>query len=118
MPVAHASAEMIDPVTAAAVRSFAARIHSTDVLGVVLFGSRARRSHSPESDADVAVLLRGPHGRRIDVALHFADVAFDVLQETGLLIEAVPLWEDEWAAPETFANPALIANIRREGVRL
>jgi hypothetical protein len=64
------------------------------------------------------VLLRGTHGRRIDAALRFADIAFDVMQETGILIEAVPLWEDEWEAPDIFANPALIANIQREGIRL
>lgn len=109
----------IDPETAQAVRAFVARISGdADIVDVLLFGSRARHSHRPESDADVAVLLRGKHGRRVDAALRFADIAFDVMLETGILIEAVPLWEDEWDAPETFANPALIANIRREGVRL
>jgi hypothetical protein len=31
---------------------------------------------------------------------------------------ALPLWESEWEHPETFNNPDLIENIRREGVRL
>ena len=47
-----------------------------------------------------------------------ADIAFDVMLETGVLVEAIPLWEDEWEHPERFSNPALIENIRREGVRL
>ena len=52
------------------------------------------------------------------MALDLAGLAFDVMLETGLLIEAIPFWEDEWEHPERFANPALIENIRREGVPL
>jgi len=33
-----------------------------DVLGAVLFGSRARADHHADSDADLALLLRGDHG--------------------------------------------------------
>ena len=87
-----------------------------DLAGVVLFGSRARGNFCPESDADIAVLLHGVPGRRVDAALKMADIAFDVMLETGVLIEAIPLWEDEWEHPERFSNPALIENIRREGV--
>jgi hypothetical protein len=32
--------------------------------------------------------------------------------------EALPLWEDEIQRPELFGNPALIENIRRDGVKL
>ena len=47
-----------------------------------------------------------------------AGIAFDVLLETGVLVEALPLWEDEIQHPELFGNPGLIQTIRREGVRL
>ncbi len=105
--------------TSHAARLFTRRLAGRfDVLDVILFGSRARRGHRPDSDADLAVLLRGGCGSRIDVSLQLADVAFDVMLETGILIEAIPFWEDEWAHPERFANPALIENIRREGVHL
>ena len=43
---------------------------------------------------------------------------FDVMLETGVLVDALPFWEDEWAHPERFGNPALIQNILRDGVRL
>lgn len=109
----------IDPKTERAMRLFLAKLAGQyDLADVVLFGSRARQAHRPESDADVAVVLRGAHGRRVDEALKMADIAFDVMLETGILIEAIPLWEEEWEHPETFTNPALIKNIRREGVRL
>ena len=47
-----------------------------------------------------------------------AEIAFDVLLETGLLVQAVPMWEEEWRQPERFPNPDLIASIRRDGIRL
>ena len=47
-----------------------------------------------------------------------ADLAFEVMLETGVLIEAIPFWEDEWAHAEQFSNPSLIENIQCEGIRL
>ncbi|WP_295439097.1 nucleotidyltransferase [uncultured Thiodictyon sp.] len=47
-----------------------------------------------------------------------AGIAFDVMLETGVLVDPIPLWEEEWNYPERFSNPALIANIRRDGVAL
>ena len=63
------------------------------VIATLLFGSRARGQQRPDSDADVALLLDGEHVSRVDVALHLADIAFDVMLETGILIEAIPLWQ-------------------------
>ncbi len=109
----------LDLDTERAARVFMQKIASRyDVAGAILYGSRARRSHRADSDADIAVLLHGPRGKRVDAALDMAGVAFDVLLETGVLVEALPLWEDEWEHPERFNNPELIENIRREGVRL
>jgi len=102
-----------------AVRSFIGRITADfDVTETFLFGSRARQSHREDSDVDIAVVLHGASGHRIDETLKMADIAFDVLLDTGIMIEAIPFWEDEWAHPERFSNPALIENIHREGVRL
>lgn len=113
------SAIALDPSTERTVRSFIARLAGRyDMAGAILFGSRARQTHEPESDADVAVLLRGPHARMLPVKLAMADVAFDVLLETGIRVQPLPVWEDEWAHPETYSNPALLRNIAREGVLL
>ncbi|MBK1630056.1 nucleotidyltransferase [Thiohalocapsa halophila] len=38
--------------------------------------------------------------------------------DIGILIEALPLWQEEWMHPERFSNPALIEHIRREGIYL
>jgi len=40
-----------------------------------------------------------------------------VLLDTGIQVQALPLWRDALAHPEQFINPALIDNIRREGIR-
>lgn len=112
-------ATTIDGDTERAAKTFLARIADRyDVSGAILFGSRARHSHRPESDADIAVLLHGSCGKRADAAIEMAGIAFDVLLETGILVQALPIWEEELEHPETFSNPALIENIRRDGVRL
>ena len=89
-----------------------------ELVGALLFGSRARHDGESDSDADIAVLLRGVPGARVDASVAMAGIAFDVMLETGVLIDPVPLWEEEWNHPEQFSNPALIANIRRDGVAL
>ena len=109
----------MDTETHRAARAFMKEIGDRfDVAGAFAFGSRVREDHRPDSDLDIAVLLRGDEGDRMDAALVMADVAFDVLMETGVLIEAIPVWEGEWSHPSRFSNPALLENIRREGVSL
>jgi len=44
------------------------------------------QTHRADSDADVAVLLRGAHQRFLPTKLAMADFAFDVLLETGINI--------------------------------
>jgi uncharacterized protein len=89
-----------------------------DVAQAILFGSRARGDHRTDSDLDLAVVLKGRRGDFIDTKLDMAGVAFDVLMETGVLVQPLPLWDDDLAHPERFANPALIRTIVAEGIRL
>ena len=79
-----------------------------------LFGSRAHLTHEPDSDADVAVVLKGRRENRFAVVRDMAGVAFDVMLETGVNVQALPLWEDDL---KTYSNSALLENIRR-GLRL
>ncbi len=109
----------LDSDTEHAVRRFLALIAGRyDMAGAIVYGSRARGTHRPDSDADVAVLLKGEHGRVLPTTLAMADVAYDVLLETGINISPLPVWVDEWEHPERFSNPALLRDIAREGVRL
>ena len=109
----------LDAETDRAVQSFMRHIAGRyRVVEALVFGSRARRTHRPDSDVDIAIVLDGPPGNRDAVLKHMAGVAFHVMMETGIMVEALPLWAGELEQPETFRNPHLIANIRREGVRI
>lgn len=88
------------------------------MAGAILYGSRARGTHLPDSDADVAVLLQGDHQCFVTTKLAMSDTAFDVLLETGINISPLPIWLDEWEHPENFSNPELLRKIAREGIRL
>ena len=109
----------LDADTVRAARAFMRRLAGRyRVREAIVFGSRARRSHRPDSDADIAIVLAGGRGDRVAASLDMAGVAFHVLMETGVMVQAMPLWEGELAHPDSFSNPALIDNILREGVRL
>lgn len=84
----------------------------------ILFGSRARGDHRADSDLDLAVVLKGKRGDFIDTKLDMAGIAFDVMMDTGILVQPLPLWDDDLAHPERFINPALIRNIAADGIRL
>lgn len=108
----------IPPATRAAVQAFVQRTTAQyPVSRTILFGSRARGTERPDSDADVAVLLKG-HGNFLQTKLAMADIAFDVLLDTGIRIQPLPIWEEQWAHPEQHANPELLKNIEREGIAL
>jgi DNA invertase Pin-like site-specific DNA recombinase len=110
---------LLDAETERAARAFLKRLEGKYPLcEAILFGSRARGDHKPDSDADIAVILKGEKGDRYKVSGDMAGVEFHVLMETGVMVQGLPLWEDELARPESFSNPALIANILREGVHL
>jgi predicted nucleotidyltransferase len=109
----------IDHETAIAVRRFIALMDGQfDIRGAIVYGSRAKGTHRPDSDADVAVLLKGEHQRFLPTKLAMSDVAFDVLLETGINISPLPIWIDEWEHPENYSNPDLLMNIATDGVQL
>ncbi|WP_323753280.1 nucleotidyltransferase domain-containing protein [Marinobacter sp.] len=89
-----------------------------DAVQLILFGSRARGDYHDESDADVAVVLAGHPGDFVDTKPEMAGLAFEVLLDTGVLIQALPVWEREWANPEGYSNPGLLQNIVRDGIVL
>jgi predicted nucleotidyltransferase len=117
--VSSAASSRIDRETEQAVRLFLAKLRGGyDAALVIVFGSRARRTHRPDSDADLALVLRGPRQSFWKTKLALSDVAYDVLLETGVLIQPLPIWEDDWNHPEQSASRALLQNISREGVRV
>lgn len=108
----------LPPLTRQAMQAFVERVAAQYPMSrAILFGSRARGTERPDSDADVAVLLKG-HGHFLRTKMAMADMAFDVLLDTGIRIQPLPIWENQWAHPEQHANPELLKNIEREGIPL
>ncbi len=56
---------------------------------VVLYGSRARGDHRPDSDYDIAVFIRDP-GTLWDEAGRLAKVEDEILRESEAVINALP----------------------------
>jgi predicted nucleotidyltransferase len=114
MTAAHVSA-----ATLQATRAFAARVAGVyPTQQAILFGSRARGTAHDESDADVAVILKGAPGHFIHTKMAMNDIAYDILLDTGIRIQPLPVWEGEWADLEHYSNPHLLRNIAREGIPL
>jgi predicted nucleotidyltransferase len=113
------TANQIPASTLQATRAFAARVaHAYPTQQAILFGSRARGTAHSESDADVAVILSGPPGHFVHTKMAMNDIAYDILLDTGIRIQPLPVWEAEWAYPDNYSYPNLLHNIAREGIAL
>jgi predicted nucleotidyltransferase len=78
--------KFLDPHTESAVRDFLARIPADIRLDrAILFGSRARGEHRPDSDADVALILheRGDDGMTL---MMLAELAYYAYLDTGIML--------------------------------
>jgi predicted nucleotidyltransferase len=110
--------KVLDPDTERAVRAFLVRLPAQFPLErAILYGSRARGDYSPDSDADVVLILT----ERADdwhTLWMLGGLAFEVLLETGILIQPVPISSDDWVHPERFPRPGFLRNVTREGIAL
>jgi predicted nucleotidyltransferase len=114
-----ATRHLLDPATESAALIFLERAAKLfPIKGTLVFGSRARGNYRPDSDADLAILMAGSAGDFSMTTYKLGKLVFDVLMETGIEIQPVPIWEDEWEHPETYSNPIFLGNVAREGVRV
>jgi antitoxin ChpS len=112
-------ANAIEPSTQNALLAFRCKlVQHFDVKETVLFGSRAKGTHHAESDTDVAVLLNGARAKFLETKFAMDDLAYEVLLDTGVRIQPLPIWTSEWDKPAEYSNPQLLFNIRREGIVL
>lgn len=105
----------LDPQTERAVRAFLARVPSElKVEKAIVFGSRARGDNKPDSDADLALIFE--RGNEWPVVELLGGLAFDVLMDTGILVQPVPISSFDWRHPEGFPRPGFLRNVASEGV--
>ena len=108
----------LDIDTERAVRAFLARLPGMFPLErAIVYGSRARGDFHPDSDADVALILTwGADDWRTLWML--GGLAFDVMMETGILVQPVPIASEDWIRPDQFSRPGFLRNVTRDGIVL
>jgi predicted nucleotidyltransferase len=120
MPAAELNPSMIaDPILEAALRRLDTEFREKlgrKYISLILFGSRARGDHQPDSDADIAVVLRGDIDNRWKLKQRMIENTYRILLDTGLYIQPWPIAECELEDPETSPNPGLAKNILRDGI--
>lgn len=116
--VQPANLAALDAQTEHALSVFLQRLEGRySVRESILFGSRARQTHRPDSDVDLAVVLEGESGDRSAAVRDMAAIAFDVMLETDVLVSPLPLWAGEFDRPDALTS-GLIRSIRHDGLRL
>ena len=70
-------------------RAALAEVYGDRLERVVLYGSRARGDHRPDSDYDIAVFIQDPHPLN-DELDRLASLTTAILLDTGAVISAKP----------------------------
>ncbi|HEX8755359.1 MAG TPA: nucleotidyltransferase domain-containing protein [Steroidobacteraceae bacterium] len=105
----------LDPQTEKAVRAFLAKVPpELNLEKAIVFGSRARGDNRPDSDADLALVFA--RGNEWPIVGLLAGLAFDVLMETGVLVQPVPISTVDWMHPERFPRPGFLRNVAKDGI--
>jgi predicted nucleotidyltransferase len=100
----------IDPV----LNDFLERIASVrpQIKWIVLFGSRARGTHRPDSDYDLLLVVSKKDEALLDVLY---DAVMDVLLEHGRLVSLKVFPEQEFARLRALRTP-FMEQVNREGI--
>ncbi|HEY0834086.1 MAG TPA: nucleotidyltransferase domain-containing protein [Azospirillum sp.] len=110
-----------DPLALDVVRELKARLRrrfGDRLVAVYLFGSRARGDHRPDSDADVAVFLRGDLPDPFDAEKAIVEDGYDLLLERGLYIQPWAFEERVLSNPDQARLAGLQRSVLTEGVRV
>jgi len=111
--------QSVDPQVRQAIDAFARAIgNEYDIEQLVLFGSRARGTNRPDSDIDVAVILRGEQRPFLETKQAMSAAARQALGGSELAISPLPIWHQEWAGTTPVSDLSLLDRIRKEGIAL
>ena len=84
------------------------------VKGIYLFGSRARGDHTPESDADVAVVLDDADWNFWKEKMRLADLSYPMIVDSGAHVQGWPVTERDWNDEKPMESPELVLAMRRD----
>jgi predicted nucleotidyltransferase len=84
------------------------------LLRVTVFGSRARGDHEPESDVDVAVVVRDLTEAERDAVI---EIALDAWRRSGSQLAPL-VWSEEQWLDRVSSKRRIAVDIEREGVPL
>lgn len=115
---APVAGELDDTVRSAVERFRRLLEREYEVEDIIVFGSQARGTAGPDSDTDVAVILRGEPKRFLPVKLAMSALSYDIFLDTDVNISPLPIWLGEWNDPANYSTPALLHSVATEGVRL
>jgi uncharacterized protein len=85
------------------------------LVGLYLFGSRARGDHEPESDADVAVVVDDEAIGWKDLERELVVLAYETLLSGKTVIEPFLVSRSGWADPDLQHNQFLGRAMKRDG---
>jgi predicted nucleotidyltransferase len=93
-------------------RATLAETYGSRLERIVLFGSRARGDHRPNSDYDIAVFIRDAR-EFMEESTRLAEVSTDILFDTGAVISATPFLAGAWRERTGFMH-----ELREDGLDL
>jgi len=100
------------------VKTALARTYGDRLAALYVFGSRARGDHGPDSDLDLAVILRNAPSSLAHVDNALLDVTYPIEIDHGVHIQAWALAADDAGQPSTAFRSRLAETVRREGILL
>jgi len=89
-----------------------AETYGTHLERIVLFGSRARGDHAPDSDYDIAVFIKDASSF-MEESARLAEVSTGILLDTGAVISATPFPAGAWRERTGFMH-----ELREDGIDL
>ena len=93
-------------------RAAVAEVYGDRLERIVLYGSRARGDHQPDSDYDIAVFIKDP-GTLTEELDKLASLTTNILLDTGAVLSAKPFHAGAYQALTAFMH-----DLRKDGLDL
>lgn len=117
-----ARAVQLGAINTHAIRLFIKHVReSYDVQAVLLYGSRARGDHRPGSDLNLAVIVSAAVCTESSNDMTELEIAGRVLNDLDCrcaTLSPILIRHPEWTGEAPYYNPALLQDIRRDGIVL